>query len=350
MFLPQHLNLPRRFTIAQFLPLKRWRTNTASRTRYDRNTAIKPFIEPVNLEPVNDDRGKKIAHPSYCGRLAPTPTGYLHLGHAQTFWIAQQRAQAAQGCLILRIEDLDQARCKPEYYADMLEDLTWFGFRWQAGPDVGGENGPYVQRDRQMLYQQTWKQLRKTGQIYPSPHSRQDVARALNAPHEGDREIIFPPALRPRILLPAQEHLDPSDTDSSLNTLNWRFRVPDGEVITFVDQNLGAQSFTAGEDFGDFIVWRKDGFPSYELAVVTDDHGMKVSEVVRGEDLLLSTAKQILLYRALGWPIPAFYHCPLVRDRSGQRLAKRDGARALRSLRAQGLTPFEIRQSWDAPP
>ncbi|MEL6384784.1 MAG: glutamate--tRNA ligase family protein [Cyanobacteria bacterium J06626_18] len=270
----------------------------------------------------------------YRGRLAPTPTGHLHLGHAKTFWTAQQRAQQFSGALILRIEDLDRDRCKPQYATDLLEDLTWFGFRWQEGPDIGGDYGPYHQCDRTALYRQIWQRLHQTRAIYPSPHSRKDVAQALSAPHEGDREIIFPIHLRP----------DDWEPVNAPGTVNWRLRVPDGEAITFVDQNLGPQSFIAGQDFGDFIVWRRDGLPSYELAVVVDDTTMVISEVVRGEDLLLSTAKQILLYRTLGWEIPAFYHCPLMRDETGKRLAKRDGARSLRALRHQGLTPAQIRQ------
>ena len=272
----------------------------------------------------------------YRGRLAPTPTGHLHLGHAKTFWTAQQRAEQFGGTLILRIEDLDRDRCKPQYQIDLIEDLTWFGFRWQEGPDVGGACGPYNQCDRTPLYQQIWQQLNQTRAIYPSPQSRKDVALALSAPHEGDREIIFPTVLRPT---------DWGVVDEP-GEVNWRFRVPDGETITFVDHNLGPQAFTAGQDFGDFIVWRRDGFPSYELAVVADDQTMAISEVVRGEDLLLSTAKQILLYRTLAWEIPAFYHCSLVRDETGKRLAKRDGARSLRSLRHQGTTPEEIRTAW----
>ncbi|MEL7503141.1 MAG: glutamate--tRNA ligase family protein [Cyanobacteria bacterium J06554_6] len=274
----------------------------------------------------------------YRGRLAPTPTGHLHLGHAQTFWTAQQRAEQAGGSLVLRIEDLDRARCKPQYEADMLEDLAWFGFRWQEGPDVGGRYGPYRQCDRTPYYRQVWQQLSRTRTIYPSPHSRKDVARALSAPHEGEGEVIFPVHLRPE----AWESVDDP------GEVNWRFRVPDGEAISFVDENLGPQTFVAGQDFGDFIVWRRDGFPSYELAGVADDGAMAISEVVRGEDLLLSTAKQMLLYRALGWATPTFYHCPLVRDEAGKRLAKRDGARSLRLLRQEGITPEQTRQGYQS--
>ncbi len=279
---------------------------------------------------------------NYRGRLAPTPTGHLHLGHARTFWIAQQRAQAAHGQLVLRIEDLDQARCKPQFCQDIYEDLRWFSFDWQEGPDLSppGDYGPYGQFQRLASYQAVWQRLCEQRVIYPSPHSRKDVARAIAAPHEGDREIIFPQTLRPT---------DWCVTDQP-GEVNWRFHVPDGEIIEFVDHQVGLCQYRAGEDFGDFIVWRRDGFPSYELAVVADDHAMAITEVVRGEDLLLSTAKQILLYRALGWIAPSFYHCPLVRDAHGKRLAKRDNAVALRSLRAQGLTPAEIRQTWNLPP
>lgn len=273
----------------------------------------------------------------YRGRIAPTPSGYLHLGHARTFWIAHARAQQASGCTILRIEDLDLARCKPEYRDAALEDLRWLGLDWQEGPDVGGPYGPYTQRDRLDWYRQVWQQLNATGTIYPSPHSRKDVTRALSAPHEGDREIIFPPALRPKTIPPACEP----------GSVNWRFRVPDGEKIVVGDRRLGPMTFTAGVDFGDFIVWRKDGFPSYELAVVADDRAMAITEVVRGEDLLLSAARQLLLYRALSWKAPAFFHCPLMRDEQGHRLAKRDRALALRTLRDRGTAPASLQANWE---
>ena len=175
----------------------------------------------------------------------------------------------------------------------------------------------------------TWARLRDGGFIYPCLHSRKDVELAANAPHDDDRETLFPIGWRP----PAGTGcgaLSPQGT-------NWRFRVPDNELITFLDGRLGPQSFVAGRDFGDFVVWRKDDVPAYELAVVTDDHAMRISEVVRGEDLLLSTARQLLLYRALGWMPPAWWHVPLLRDETGRRLAKRNNALSLRTLREQGL-------------
>jgi glutamyl-tRNA synthetase len=124
--------------------------------------------------------------------------------------------------------------------------------------------------------------------------------------------------------------------------MNWRFRVPDGESICFNDELQGPQTFIAGKDFGDFLVWRKDGFPSYELAVVADDHAMGITEVVRGADLLLSTARQLLLYRALGWTPPAWAHAPLILDNNGKRLAKRTSGLSIRQLRELGYSPSDI--------
>lgn len=274
---------------------------------------------------------------TYRGRLAPTPTGYLHLGHARTFWIAAERARAAGGILILRDEDLDRDRCQPEYSKAMLEDLHWLGLRWDEGPDCGGPFGPYRQSERMDWYRQIWFQLAASGAIYPSPQSRKDVQLAISAPQEGDHESLFPTAFRPP--------LGTGQNETSPGPVNWRFRVPDGLDITFQDGNFGLSTYQAGRDFGDFLVWRKDGMPAYELAVVADDHAMRVTEVVRGADLLMSTARQMLLYAALGWKEPAFFHCPLVRDHQGVRLAKRTQALALRTLKELGRTPEQIRHS-----
>ncbi len=274
---------------------------------------------------------------TYRGRLAPTPSGFLHLGHARTFWTARERARAAGGVLLLRVEDLDRPRCRPEFADAMLEDLRWFGLDWQEGPDCGGPAAPYRQSERLAWHREVWRQLLAGGWIYPSPHSRKDVERALRAPHAEDEaaEPIFPAARRPD----PDSWTHPADPDG----VTWRFRVPDGETVRFEDQRCGPQAFTAGRDFGDFPAWRRDGIPAYELAVVADDHAMAVTEVVRGKDLLLSTARQILLYRALNWMPPAFYHCPLLCDAAGVRLAKRTDALALRALRAAGHTPEALR-------
>lgn len=280
---------------------------------------------------------------NYRGRLAPSPTGYLHLGHARTFWSAYERARAAGGTLVFRDEDLDPQRSRPEFERAMYEDLRWFGLRWDEGPDVGGPYGPYRQSERREFYVEAWRRLLLGGFIYPCSCSRKDLAQAAHAPHEDapglahapDDEPIYPGTCRGK----KSDAKDPAG-------LNWRFRVPDGERIRFVDGHFGEQEFTAGRDFGDFVVWRRDDVPAYQLAVVVDDEAMKISEVVRGADLLRSTARQILLQRALGFREPAYYHCPLMVDERGERLAKRHDALSLRALRAAGEKPEEIRKAW----
>jgi glutamyl-tRNA synthetase len=267
----------------------------------------------------------------YRGRIAPSPTGYLHLGHARTFWTAQERAQAHGGTLVLRNEDLDVSRSRPEFVQGFFEDLKWFGFEWQEGPDVGGPYSPYSQSERTPLYRAALETLRERGFIFPCTCSRKDLQSVPRAPHAADDEIIYPGTCRL------------NGPPAAGTKCHWRFRVPNGETISFVDGHFGPQSFVAGKDFGDFVVWRNDDVPAYQLAVVVDDAAMKITEVVRGADLLVSTARQILLYRALGLPAPAFYHCPLMLDDRGQRLAKRHDSLSLRALRQAGKTPQQIR-------
>lgn len=260
----------------------------------------------------------------YAGRIAPTPTGWLHIGHAATFAMAHRRARDAGGRLILRIEDIDLPRCKPEFTEACVEDLRWLGLDWD------GE--PVFQSHRRDIFVDTWRRLRDGGFIYPSEHSRRDVETAAQAPH--DEEPIFPVEWR-RPTSNAGEWQAPAG-------VNWRFRVPDGEVVEFGDEHAGEVRRVAGRDFGDFVVWRRDDIPAYELAVVADDIDMQITEIVRGEDLLTSTARQILLYRALGAPPPRFFHCKLVRDQSGQRLAKRHAALSIRALRESGKSPSDV--------
>ena len=278
------------------------------------------------------------APPIYRGRIAPTPTGHLHLGHARTFWKAQQRAMAQRGILILRMEDLDGPRCKPAFVRACYEDLSWFGFRWQEGPDVGGPHTPYLQSTSTSLYQATMTQLKAKGCLYPCTCSRKDIQQTQRAPHAADDEWLYPGTCRPSDSASIREITDQPHC--------WRFKVPKGEHIAFEDGRLGPLSYEAGRDFGDFVIWRSDGVPSYQLAVTVDDHRMQVSEVIRGEDLLVSTARQLLIYRALGWQAPDFYHCPLVCDAHGQRLAKRDASLSLRTLRQQGSQPEALRDAW----
>lgn len=292
---------------------------------------------------------------SYRGRIAPSPTGLLHLGHARTFWIAAERAKQNHGQLIFRNEDLDSQRCRSEFVTAMFEDLRWLGIEWSEGPDRGGPYGPYTQSERKALYLDAWKSLLDRGFIYPCTCSRKDVTLLAGAPNEGDDEPVYPGTCRPcGDTAPAlagaarlrhrgtAEAAVSTYSDSQSAGVNWRFRVPDGEEIAFTDRHLGPQRFVAGRDFGDFIVWRRDDVPAYQLAVVVDDAAMRITEVVRGADLLKSTARQILLFRALGLAAPVYYHCDLVRDDGGVRLAKRHDALSIRELRRRGMAPVEI--------
>ncbi|HWA11328.1 MAG TPA: tRNA glutamyl-Q(34) synthetase GluQRS [Opitutaceae bacterium] len=278
---------------------------------------------------------------SYRGRLAPSPTGHLHLGHARTFWLAQQRARAANGGLVLRNEDLDATRFRLDFVDAMLEDLRWLGLQWSEGPDIGGPHAPYNQSERRPHYRAALERLHAAGLIFPCTRSRRDVIEAAGAPHEAgaDDEPVYPREFRPPAGAPI-----PALGDAI--SVNWRFRVPDDEPIMFDDIHLGRQQAVAGRDFGDFLVWRKDDVPSYQLACVTDDAEMEITEVVRGADLVKSTFRQLLLYRALGRPPPRFLHCPLMTDDRGERLAKRHDALSLRTLRAQGVTPASIVESF----
>ena len=269
----------------------------------------------------------------YRGRLAPSPTGYLHLGHARTFLVAAQRARKQNGILILRNEDLDPQRCLPQFVSGMIDDLHWLGISWQEGPDCDGPYGPYSQSERRSSYLAAWRRLRDGGWIYPCTCSRKELALIASAPNDADDEPLYPGLCRSR-----------SDANrfSEPKGMNWRFRVPDGEEVAFDDLHLGPQNFTAGRDFGDFVIWRRDDVPAYQLAVVVDDAEMRISEVVRGADLLKSTARQILLARALEFPRPDYYHCDLVRDETGQRMAKRYDTASIRHLREAGLNMEEV--------
>jgi len=280
----------------------------------------------------------------YRGRLAPSPTGHLHLGHARTFWAAAERARAAGGKLILRNEDLDSTRFRLDFVGSMLKDLRWLGFRWDEGPDIGGPFGPYNQSERRAFYRAALEKLHAAGLIFPCTHSRRDVLDAARAPHEAGRELdepLYPPQFRPSPEIPLPPLGD-------VIGVNWRLRVPDGETLTFVDGGFGMQRAVVGRDFGDFLVWRKDDTPSYQLACVVDDATMGITEVVRGADLILSTFRQLLLYRSLGYMVPAFCHCPLMVDDKGVRLAKRHDALSLRALREAGKQPAEIVKEFES--
>lgn len=249
----------------------------------------------------------------------------------------------------MRMEDLDPDRSRAMYADAVLEDLRWLGIRWQEGPGEGGPFGPYQQSRRHDVYLVAWRKLLERGYLYPCRCSRKDLEAALAAPQENistrrnglpatdqvEDEPIYPGTCR------SLQGTVPDEVEMP-EGINWRFRVPDGEEVEFEDQNLGPQRFIAGRDFGDFLVWRRDGVPSYQLACVADDAAMRITEVVRGADLLKSTARQILLNRALDLHNPKWFHCRLVLDQNGRRLAKRHDSLSLRALREQALTPMNI--------
>lgn len=289
----------------------------------------------------------------YRGRIAPSPSGWLHLGHARTFWTAYQRALAAGGMLVFRNEDLDPQRSRAEFARAMVEDLAWLGIRWQEGlaADGGAETGPhapYAQSGRGDFYLSAWRKLLASGHLYPCQCSRKELAAAASAPHEE-------PGAEPIYAGTCRRELSAREIAEWLargpGGANWRFRLSGSAAVTFRDNNsaYGEQRFTPGRDFGDFPVWRRDDVPAYQLAVVVDDAAMRITEVVRGADLLLSTARQILLQRALfgdDLKPQEYFHCELMTDAEGNRLAKRADAVSLRALRGQGWTPERVRASF----
>ncbi len=252
-------------------------------------------------------------------RLAPSPTGALHLGNARTFLVNWALARRGGWRVLLRIEDLDGPRVKPEAAAGLQETLRWLGLDWDAGPFVqSSEPGPYVA---------AMERLAAGGLAFPCALTRGDIARAASAPQEGAHELRYSPELRPA-------SWDRAFRDGAGN---WRFLVPPGP-ISFADGFAGTQSFDVSAIVGDFIVWTKRRAPSYQLAVVVDDDRQGVTQIVRGADLLDSAARQLLLYRALGLsPEPSYCHLPLVIGPDGKRLAKRHGDSRLELYRALGV-------------
>ena len=257
--------------------------------------------------------GEEKAHTQYRGRLAPTPSGYLHKGHIQTFKTAWQRSRSAQGKLVFRMDDLDPSRCTEEYSKACLDDIKAMGLDWDEGPDQGGHFGPYEQSKRSRLYLDTLSKLYKLGYIYPCNKSRTDIRNAGILGASG-KEYLYPESFRP-------ESFEVKDENFPGNS-NWRFRANWGEVVKFIDIKKAEQTFMIGKDLSDFLVWRKDGVAAYELATVVDDYFMEITEIVRGEDLLLSSARQCLLFNSLGWGIPSFYHCELLLGEDGKKLSK----------------------------
>ena len=258
---------------------------------------------------MSEDKEQK----TYRGRIAPTPSGYLHQGHARTFKVAWRRAKEQGGCLIYRNDDLDKLRCSEEFTSAAMEDLRSIGITWDEGPDCGGACGPYNQSERTFRYLTILLRLAKEGLVYPCTKSRKEI-QAFGMKAKADNEYLFPQELRPN-----QQHY--TKDQISLDK-NWRFRTALNYEVHFIDGRKGKQCFEVGKDFSDFLVWRKDRHASYELATIVDDHFMKITEIVRGEDLLISSARQCVLFDALKYQRPMFYHCELLLDGKGRKLSK----------------------------
>jgi glutamyl-tRNA synthetase len=262
------------------------------------------------------------------GRYAPSPTGALHLGNARTALLAWLDARSLGGRFLLRMEDLDPQRSTDAAARGVLDDLRWLGLDWDEGPDVGGPVGPYEQSRRDVLYRAAVERLVSSGKAFHCSCSRAEVARAANAPHAGEDGPTYPGTCRG----------GPAHAGRPMSV---RLRAERGPVA-FTDLVHGSQAFDVSGTVGDFIVSRADGVAAYQLAVVLDDSLMGVTRVVRGDDLLSSTPRQLLVARALELAEPAYGHVPLLVGEDGHRLAKRGGALSLQALRGRGVSPETV--------
>jgi glutamyl-tRNA synthetase len=271
---------------------------------------------------------------SAVGRYAPSPTGDLHLGNLRTALVAWQECRQLGGLFILRIEDIDAPRTVPGSEQRLIDDLRWLGIDWDEGPDIGGPAGPYRQSERVRIYKEALDQLRQNGLVYSCRCSRKELRSIASAPHGPDGPV-YPGTCRPKL---PTDSIQFADAEIAL-----RFRVDQHPIVKFEDLEAGPQSCDLESESGDFVVRRRDGLWSYQLACAVDDALMGVTHVVRGQDLLSSTPRQIAIMRALELPIPQYRHIPLVNDETGQRMSKRDDSVSLRRLQEHGMTPEDAR-------
>lgn len=273
---------------------------------------------------------------SACGRYAPSPTGELHLGNLRTALVAWLQARLMGGAFVLRMEDLDVSRNRKGCAERILHDLRRLGLDWDEGPDRGGPLGPYCQLERGDMYQAALDRLEAAGRLFPCFCSRRDIREAASAPHGA--AVVYPGTCRPggagtagRTAAADDHGLPPA----------WRFLAAE-EWCRFHDCLQGMYRQHLSRDVGDFVVKRRDDVFAYQLAVVVDDALMGITDVVRGDDLLDSTPRQIALQEALGLPTPRYWHVPVMRDRSGERLSKRNGAASLAQYCEAGGTPESL--------
>ena len=270
------------------------------------------------------------------GRYAPSPTGSLHLGNLRTALYAWLQARLEDGQFVMRMEDLDLPRVQEGSAEEILSDLQWLGLDWDEGSQVGGTLGPYDQSARTALYEEALGRLTDQGLIYKCYCSRRDVREAASAPH-GPGGIIYPGTCR--ALTPEEQAERQAERPN--RTPSRRFVVSD-EVIGVEDRICGDYSEVLSRDVGDFVVRRADELFAYQLAVVVDDGLMGITDVVRGNDLLSSSPRQVALFTALEMEPPRFWHVPMMVDEEGEPLSKRDGSDSLALLREQGWSAERV--------
>jgi glutamyl-tRNA synthetase len=256
------------------------------------------------------------------GRLAPSPTGAQHVGNARSYLVAWLSARSQGGRVILRIEDIDSPRVKPGAAEQACADLGWLGLDW--------DGAPVVQTERLACYEAALRRLQDQELVYPCTCTRSDVERAASAPHLDQEGPAYPGT--------CAHHRVADAARMAGGPFAWRFRASPG-TCSFIDGFLGPTSINQAQAGGDFVIWKSAGTPAYQLAVVVDDAALGVTEVIRGDDLVPSTPRQLQLYQALGLRPPRFVHVPLVVGPDGRRLAKRHGDTRLAALRAAGVRP-----------
>ncbi len=261
-------------------------------------------------------------------RLAPSPTGAQHLGNARTFVICWLYTRCHEGELLLRIEDLDTPRTKSWANQQAIDDLKWLGIDWDATAPL--------QSLRNSDYQEVLEVLKQKQQVYPCTCSRSQIEACSSAPHESYLDgVVYSSHCSDRSAQDSQRF------DAQGLRYAWRFRMPQG-LLTWYDQRLGPQALDAKRLLGDFIIARNYGPAAYQLAVTVDDHAQEITLVLRGDDLVYSTYRQLAIYTAMNWPSPSWMHVPLVVGPDGRRLAKRHGDTRLAEFRAQGFKPQQI--------